>query len=504
MPVKGSLAASGQITDGGLWEEAPPDPAATIESLRHLGYDTASALADLIDNSIAAGARNIGVRRYWAGADSWQAVIDDGRGMTEGSLRQAMRIGSRDPLDVRADGDLGRYGFGLKTASFSQAREITVSSRHRPGGPAVIRCWDLDQVRKTGRWQLRRTAPPAAAAILSRMDPGTIGSIVLWRSLSDLADDHVDDDDARKRFNTELEHISRWLGMVFERFLTARDPVVMTLNGERVRGWDPFLRNHAATQPLPVERLLLHGSETMVSPYVLPHASNLTALDLERAAGPRGWNDQQGFYVYRRNRLITAGDWLGLGLSRDDAHNLARIAIEVPVDLDGQWQLDITKASVRPPGALRNDLLRVAKATRRRAKATLRHRGTVVSRAPRRKIDQVWVQRSVHGRSELRINRQHPLVANLLEEAGLLGSDLRALLSLVEEALPTLLLPTDVSDWAPLQDRPPEQLLALADGLYETLLRKGMSRAEAAQRICHTEPFHLYPSILEHFGAHRG
>jgi len=503
MPAKATSTAP-PIPDTGLWEDAPPDPAATIESLRHLGYDTSSALSDLIDNSIAAGARNVSVRCHWAGADSWRAVIDDGCGMTEGSLRQAMRIGSRDPLDVRAEGDLGRYGFGLKTASFSQAREVTVFSRHRPGGSPVVRCWDLDQVRRSGRWSLRRAASPAAAAILSGHDPGAVGTIVLWRSLTDLVDDDVDDDGARKRFNAELWTITHWLGMVFDRFLTARDPLSITLNGDPVRAWDPFLRDHAATQPLPVERLLLHGSETVVAPYVIPHESKLTTQQLEQAAGPRGWNDQQGFYVYRRNRLITAGDWLGLGLPRDDAHNLARIALEVPVDLDRQWQLDITKASVRPPGALRNDLLRIAKATRRRAKATLRHRGTVVSRDPRRRIDQVWVQRSVHGTSEVRINRAHPLVANLLDEAGPLGSDLRALLSLLEEALPTPLLPTRPAERVPLQDRPPEQLLALADSVYEGLLRKGMTRAEAAQRIRNTEPFHLYPSILEHFGAHHG
>ena len=144
--------------DVALSEEAPPDPAATIETLGALGYSTESAVADLIDNSIAAGATRVDVILHWDGADSWCAVADNGRGMTGDELKQAMTIGSRDPVLPRDAADLGRFGFGLKTASFSQCRDLTVGSR-KANQRIAYRTWDLDYVRAEGRWLLFKSPP---------------------------------------------------------------------------------------------------------------------------------------------------------------------------------------------------------------------------------------------------------------------------------------------------------------------------------------------------------
>jgi anti-sigma regulatory factor (Ser/Thr protein kinase) len=113
-----------------------------IESLRAFGYSTQSAIADLIDNSISAGARNVWVTFLWDGDNSHVIVRDDGRGMDPAALRNAMRPGSRNPLEERDAGDLGRFGLGLKTASFSQCRRLTVASR-TDGTPVEVRRWDL-------------------------------------------------------------------------------------------------------------------------------------------------------------------------------------------------------------------------------------------------------------------------------------------------------------------------------------------------------------------------
>lgn len=108
---------------------APPKAAAMIESLRGLGYSTATALADVIDNSLAARADQVMVDFVWDGPASRIAVLDNGTGMDDGELEMAMRLGDRSPLDVRSADDLGRFGLGLKTASFSQCRRLTVASR---------------------------------------------------------------------------------------------------------------------------------------------------------------------------------------------------------------------------------------------------------------------------------------------------------------------------------------------------------------------------------------
>lgn len=489
---------------GDLWEEAPPDPAATIESLRHLGYEPRSALADLIDNSIAWKARHIAVRGHWAGKDSWCAVIDDGTGMTQERLSKAMRIGSADPLVPRESSDLGRFGFGLKTASFSQAREVSVLTRARTGGASAFRCWDLDEVRRSGRWLLRRTPPTGAAPVLAKLDKGARGTIVLWRRLTDLVqpDAATDDAEAKGLFNQELDTITKWLGMVFGRFLSPPSSVDLKVNRTAVKPFDPFLATHPATQALPEDRIKFRGLEIRVEPFVLPHQAKLTPQEAALAEGPLGWNRHQGFYVYRRDRLIVAGDWLGLPrLSRDDAHNLARIAIDVPAELDEAWQLDVSKATVRPPAPLKADLLRIARDTRKRAKAASRHSGGQVRRDRAGRIEHVWTLTARNGVREPTINRAHPLVAKLLGEAGPRRAEVSLLLSLIEEALPAPLLEAKSDQRPPLEDRAPDELLALAESAYESLLRQGRSRREAAQRIRNTEPFNLFPAILERFGG---
>lgn len=490
-------------SDAEMWDETPPDPSATVESLGHLGYDTRSAIADLIDNSLTARAKAVSVQAHWAARDSWCAVIDDGHGMTGNQLRDAMRIGSADPLVPREEGDLGRFGFGLKTASFSQARELTVSTRRRLGTESAVRCWDLDEVRRLNRWMLRRTASTAGAEILAKVDDGGQGTIVLWRRLTDLVDPlaEIGDTEARKVFNDELDVISRWLGMVFGRFLADPDRLTLRVNRSAVAAFDPFLQEYPATQALPVERLQFRGHDVCVRPFVLPHESKLNASTRHLAAGPLGWNEQQGFYVYRKDRLIVAGDWLGLDLPRDDAHNLARISVDIPADLDHEWQLDVSKGTVRPPSGLKVDLLRIAKETRKKAKAVMRHRAGEVVRDPARKVEHVWRVEARHGTRQPKINRNHPLIAKALEEAGSRRRELAAVLSLLEEALPTSGLPSKPPEWVPLGDRAPEELLQLAESIYESLLTQGKSRNEAAQRVRNAEPFNLYPAILERFGG---
>jgi len=95
------------------------------ESLRAFGYDLPNAIADLVDNSILAEARNIWIDFKCDGENSSICVTDDGNGMSEREMLDSMRPGSRNPLDTRDPKDLGRYGLGLKTASFSQCRRLT-------------------------------------------------------------------------------------------------------------------------------------------------------------------------------------------------------------------------------------------------------------------------------------------------------------------------------------------------------------------------------------------
>ena len=489
-------------SDVELSEEAPPDPVATIETLGALGYSTESAIADLIDNSIYARATQIDVVLHWNGADSWCAVADNGRGMTTSQLRRAMTIGSRDPLLPRDTTDLGRFGFGLKTASFSQCRELTVGSRSF-GQRLTYRTWDLDYVRAEGRWLLLTSPSADARALIEQRQPPGHGTAVLWRRLTgDLVEEEaeVGDRRAQQRFLQRVTSLERHLAMTFGRFLLREsEPLLISVNGVQVRGWDPFLAAHPATQHLPPERLSFRGEAVSVAPFVLPHRSKLTEAEYEQAGGPQGWNAQQGFYVYRAERLIQAGDWFSRSQSKDDDHNLARIAVDVPATLDRDWALDVKKASVRPPGSLARDLQRIAAVTRRRAREVYRHRGARVGRRTDRPVEPVWQQFRRHGEPTLRINRKHPLIAELLEDSGAGRQALIDLIRVLEETIPVPLLPGrgDGEPRVAFDAGADEELAGLLERVYQRLLHNGLTRQAARDRLLTIEPFGSYPGLVD-------
>ena len=196
------------------YDAAPPLAPATLEALRAVGYELTTALADIVDNSLAARAKRVDIDLFWDHENSWIRVSDDGRGMTEGQLREAMTLGSVSPLERRDPADLGRFGLGLKTASFSQCRRLTVRSRAAGAAPAT-RCWDFDFVQSVGDWALLRGAVDAADDRLldDALDPKH-GTVVLWRLLDRVIPEpraaH-----ARDSFQERMEEVFGHLGMVF-------------------------------------------------------------------------------------------------------------------------------------------------------------------------------------------------------------------------------------------------------------------------------------------------
>ncbi|MFD7447388.1 ATP-binding protein, partial [Streptomyces sp. NPDC059909] len=312
------------------YDIAAPEPAGMVASLSSLGYSLPAAIADLVDNSISAKAANIDIEFTWAGQDSWIAVVDNGEGMSADDLVTAMTVAARGPATPRTATDLGRFGVGLKSASFSQARQLTVATA--VSGEWHVRTWDLDVVEKFGEWRLLHGADEATADLLDRIrGRADHGTVVLWRRLNGYHVDGVTEDDERtqKQFYAEAARAESHLGMVFARFLTGSRRRTMRVSSSPVEPWDPFLSGHPSVQPLPVEQLPLGTGFVRVEAFVLPSAQRLTPAEYDKASGPRGWLDQQGFYVYRRDRLILAGDWLGQrGVRREEKYNLARIAVD--------------------------------------------------------------------------------------------------------------------------------------------------------------------------------
>lgn len=479
------------------FDRTPPHAASIVESLRAFGYDLPTALADLVDNSIAAGARQVWLRFEWAGADSVIAVTDDGHGMSATELVEAMRFGSHSPLAPRAPSDLGRFGLGLKTASLSQCRRLTVRSR-RDGAALETRCWDLDTIAATDDWRLLHSADSSAEPHFAHLATLPHGTTVLWQQLDRLTrDQQTQSDKHHQRFLARIEGVRRHLGMVFHRLMTGHDAVRIFVNDRPLTPWDPFMESHEATHRLPTDPLRFNGVRVTVQPFVLPHFSRLTKVEHENGAGPHGWLAHQGFYVYRRDRLLVAGDWLGFGWTKDEHLKLARIAIELPNTLDHEWQINVTKSRATPPLALRDDLKRIAERARAEAKNVYTHRGARLTGPVSAGFVHLWAAVAKHDRVSYRINPEHPLVRRALEAS----SDqpaLRALISLLQETIPLQHISIAAAERPGSQAEPFEgaaetEVTEAMRQLYRLFRAAGHSAEEAKRRLSAHSPFDQFP-----------
>jgi hypothetical protein len=484
--------------DSGDFDLVPPDPAALSESLRAFGYSLQTAVADIVDNSITAGATKIRIEFEWAGGSSWVAIRDNGDGMSPDELVQAMRPGSRHPSFERPKRDLGRFGLGLKTASFSQCRRLSVSTLRRGGSPAR-RCWDLDEISASGQWRLLRRLAPETEQILDTMVPAPHGTVILWDRLDRMVEPDAEPDDAaaHDRFNDLIDEVAKHLRMVFERFLAGPRRIGLFVNGNRLAAWDPFTSDHAATQVLPAQHLSYQGHTITLRGYVLPHHSKLSSKEHDEAGGARGWNEHQGFYIYRENRLLVAGGWLGL-FRQEEHYKLARVAIEVPNALDGAWGIDVRKSRATPPGPLRAPLRAYAKVVRERAVEVYRFRGKIIARSTTQDHIFGWTRRNLRGRVTYRINRHHPLVRECLR--GSSGDAVSATISLLEETLPVEAIQIDSAEdpdnrLAPFEEVSAGELSLVLSTVYRTLRVKHDDQA-AKEIMITMEGIGGYPTLI--------
>lgn len=344
-------------------------------SLRDMGYSAEAAVADLVDNAIDAGATTIRLDLVFDGSSSWMRIVDDGHGMASGDIEEAMRYGSR--RDYRS-GDLGRFGLGLKTASLSQCRRLTVASRIAPVNARLHGArWDLDLVAETDEWSLQRLATrDLDERTLDPLRAGT-GTVVLWESLDRLLTYRDPESGHAERGLAVLSDTIRdHLSMVFHRFLSGESRaggyLRLEVNGIPVEPWDPFCRLEPATHRLAPQRLRPDELETSavltVRPYILPAQARFSTPEAHAlAGGPRRWNRQQGLYIYIRDRLVQSGGWSRLR-AEDEHTKLARVAVDVPEELEGLFAINVSKMRVAVPPTLRKPLQAVVSGVTTRAR----------------------------------------------------------------------------------------------------------------------------------------
>jgi hypothetical protein len=487
----------------GSFRRAPPRADAMLESLRGLGYTAAAALADIVDNSISAAASNVDIWLTWHGAASRVTVLDDGTGMSDAELERAMRLGDKSPLAARAAHDLGRFGMGLKTSSFSQCRRLTVASR-KNGELSCLR-WDLTKLAdRPLDWLMHEGPEPGSEGFLAPLDARPHGTLVLWEDLDRIVTDGYTADD----FADLIDEIEAHLAMVFHRFIEGSRPKFrLSINGRPVRGWDPFMADHPGkTWSSHPAKIGTAAGPIEIEGHVLPHKDRLSPEEFEAGAGPNGWTAQQGFYIYRNERLLVAGGWLGLGQgrawNREEAHRLARIRLDIPNTADADWKIDIRKSTARPPVSLRAWLTRHAEDTRARARKVFAFRGVPTAGRGRTPVEQAWRVEHTPSGAKYRIDERHPVVAAALEASADRAALIRAMLRVIEETVPVQRIWLDTAEdretpRTGFAGEPTEAVTQVLKTLFADMVeRRGMSSVDARKALLATEPFHNYPMLV--------
>ena len=427
--------------------DMPPYAPILMESTRAIGYSIEAAIADIIDNSITAGASRVDIDFFPIG-ESYISILDNGCGMAEKELIQAMQYGSRSPLDVRDESDLGRYGLGMKTASLSQCRVLTVLSKKND---IISGCqWNLNYVKESESWSL---------IVLDNIDMSSIqnynklllyktGTLVSWQDLDKFS---VGESDISDAFSRKMKVIRDHLSLVFHRYLSGEPGIRrldIRMNNLSIAPQDPFLVKKS-TQLMDEETIIVRGQKIKVIPYILPHTSKLTQKEIKALGGKDGLRKQQGFYVYRNRRLLVWGTWFHL-MRQGDLSKLARVQVDIPNSLDDLWTLDIKKSTATPPEEVKQNLAVIIAKIAEGSKRTWTYRG---KKETSDDIIHVWNRMKARdGGIYYEVNQDHPLVDAIVQEYPAIRPKLELLLKQVSLSLPLNSLYVDLTNDAKLEN----------------------------------------------------
>ena len=335
--------------------DASPPVKSHIETLCKVGYKFTTAVGDIVDNSIAAKASRIDIYFLISEGNPYLEIRDNGDGMTPKELVDNMSIGCKDPLVDRKPGDLGRFGSGLKTASFSQARKLTVFSRAK-GNDLAAAIWDIDLVVDKNAWCLevldRQDIEDYFSEILSESEK--TGVVVRWDKITATVDDiHAPPVDAQ--IASLLDDLHRYLGTHYHRYLTGIGKCVISINGKEVEPIDPFMRDIPGYQEGPSTELRGRQGKVSIKTHILPPFNMMSHEQISNYGGTGAITEKQGLYIYREKRLIVEGGWQDLTRLSQLA-GLARVQIDVPASMDLEWSTDVKKSSLILPPKIKSRL----------------------------------------------------------------------------------------------------------------------------------------------------
>ena len=420
-------------------QDCVPYAPALIESMRSIGYTFPAAVADLIDNSISAHSTRIDIFSE-PSMDPYLVIIDNGCGMNKNEMFNAMRYGSKNPSNQRSRDDLGRFGLGLKSASFSQCRKFIIVSKQGPNIYAYS--WDLDYVIKSQSWKVISFATEELLNLpkIELLFPLFSGTYLILQNFDRIKDSTSD---ITKTFNKNLFEMIKHLSLVFHRFID--DGIEMFFNNDKIKPMDPFLTNHPATQKLRKSKFYIDDEEIGLEPYVLPYISKLSDEDLQKVGGKEQLRNDQGFYIYRNKRLIIWGSWFNLE-RKCELNKLARVRVDIPNTLDHIWSIDIKKSTARLPDMVKDNMHNAVLSSVSSSKSVYTYRGR--KERNDKAIEYVWERiLTRNGGCEYQINRNIPslqLLSKTLDDSQV--KLLNSVISTIETNFPKQSLYVDVAN----------------------------------------------------------
>ena len=357
-------------------QDLSPDPKSHIKTLMRIGYTLSSAISDIIDNSITAQSKTIEIYSPPGQENPIISILDNGFGMSHQELIANMKIGCKDPSLERGENDLGRFGSGMKTASFSQARRLTVVSKKKDE-PISAAVWDIDRIEQTNSWQIEILDKEEIDSISGvELNAESVqGTQIIWEKLTFLQKgSHALSQD--EELAAELTGLGKYISLHFHRFINNRNKLSIYINKKRIEAIDPFMTNLDGYQEGPTEKFRCKGGFIKIHTHVLPHFNQMSSKDIEKMGGAEEITQNQGIYIYRSERLINAGGWLGL-TKNSQLGALARVQVDVPTSIDDEWSTDVKKSSLQIPGRVKKELRKFLSDPIKRSKKTHTYRGDV-------------------------------------------------------------------------------------------------------------------------------
>lgn len=408
---------------------------ALLTGLRAIGYNFSTAVADIIDNGISACASEIKIYSDPLETEPYFCILDNGCGMNGQELDNAMLPGSDRENKEDSKLELGRFGLGLKSASLSQCREFTVASKKY--GKIRAMSFDLDVIEKENKLMLKQLNAEEIECLpqISELDTYETGTLVIWTKFDKIEGLAKNFEDS---FRSVVAESKKHVELVFHRFYSK---ISIYYNDKRIEKRDPFLLDSVGRQQTGrTSNIIIDGSEIVVIPYTLPFANTLTSEEKALLGNPKSIFDEQGFYLYRNERLISWGSWMHMGI-RSELNKLARIQVDIPSTLDSVWMLDVKKSSAKIPDKIKDRIKMAVEDSIVRSKRTTKFPGVKEQSV----TCKMWDRINEHeGKVRYQINREAPAIVALSDAIGKTEKELlEIVLSQIEAYLPKYSISND-------------------------------------------------------------